>query len=304
MPVRPLNREEIFQRFPWLQDRERLMVISTDMDGLLSAAFLHHHLDWRVTGYYDCSTLWISEHAEEQRGRLIWVDLDVCRSGYSAIGHHILTLDTAVPDGLGNICNPNLLAGIGAHDFTHKYPFSTILLLLWLHEINVRRDLMARLLILQADSAWINVQHFNRNTIQWQQRLPAYDWKWLFKQVDTEQFERRMRDQLHARLERLTGAPPTDGNPSQHLQLQGSQLRFNPDWEEDIALGLWELAGTYLKWSPPAAPIIHRRIEGRHYTTTLESVTPETFPNDLLEEGVFSYAVTSSKRVNFTRLDW
>lgn len=77
MTTAPLSREDVFQRFPWLRDRDRPIVISTDIDGLLSAAFLHHHLGWQVAGYYDSATLWLSAMTDKQRGRLVWVDLDI-----------------------------------------------------------------------------------------------------------------------------------------------------------------------------------------------------------------------------------
>ncbi|UCH09671.1 MAG: hypothetical protein JSU61_10675 [Fidelibacterota bacterium] len=299
-----MNREAIIQQFPWLKELDRPMIISNDLDGLLAAAFLHHHLGWRIAGYYNCTTLWLSPIALEDKADLIWIDLDICQPAYPAVGHHILTLTHETPEPLRHICNPNLLAGIGAHTFSSKYPFSTILFLLWLHEIDVRRNLLARLLILHADSVWINLQHYYENAHQWQQRLSEYNWKWLFNQVDTEQFECRIQDHLLPRLERLGGMQSTGGNLSRHLRLQGSQLRFNPDWEEDIALGLWDLVGTYLKWSPPTAPGIEHRIEGRRQTAALPSVTDENFPDNLIQDRIFSYAITSRDRINFTHLDW
>jgi len=300
----PLKRKEVFQRFPWLRERDRPMVISTDADGLLSAAFLHHHLGWQVTGYYDSATLWLSAMTDKQRERLVWVDLDICRPGCPALGHHILTLTGATSPALGYVCNPNLLAGIGADDFKSKYPFSTIVFLLWLHEVALRRDLMARLLVLHADSGWINCQHYGDNCRSWQHRLPGYDWRWLFNQVDTERFEQRMRDQLYPRLERLGTCHSQGLTRSRHLGLAGGQLRFNPDWDEDIILGLYSLAGTYLKWSPPSAPVIVRRMEGRRTTAPLESAASKGFPGKLISSGVFSYAIISRDSINFTRLDW
>ncbi|UCD38818.1 MAG: hypothetical protein JSW54_04885 [Fidelibacterota bacterium] len=299
-----MSRKEIFQRFPWLRDRDRPMVISTDTDGLLSATFLHHHLGWRVSGYYDGATLWLSTLTDKQRERLVWIDLDICRPECPALGHHILTLTGAVPAALGQVCNPNLLAGIGADDFTSKYPFSTVLLLVWLHEATLRRDLTARLLVLHADSSWINYQQYGDNCHSWLQRLPGYDWRWLFSQVGTERFEERMRDQLHSRLEHLGAHHPQSRTSSRHLGLTGGQLRFNPDWDEDIILGLYGLAGTYLKWSPPPAPAITRRVEGRRTMASLESVASEDFPGKLISDGVFSYAIVNRETINFTHLDW
>ena len=195
------------------------MIISTGLDGLLSAALLHHHLGWEVTGYYDRATLWLSDQARENREKLVWVDLDICRPKARSLGRHVLTSSSGIPTVLEHICNPNLLAGVGAENFPQRYPFSTIIFLLWLHDIAIRRDLVARLLVLHATATWMTLQRDGANGAQWQTRLPGYDWPWLFAQVDTELFERRMRDQLYAPLERLAALDISGRHRSRHLQL-------------------------------------------------------------------------------------
>ena len=37
------------------------MIISADYDGLICAAFLHHHLNWIIEGYYDLTNIWVSK---------------------------------------------------------------------------------------------------------------------------------------------------------------------------------------------------------------------------------------------------
>lgn len=296
----PLRRRDIFRRFPWLAKQDQLMVLSADVDGLLSATLLHHHLGWRVAGYYDCATLWLSRQGLAHRAELVFIDLDIARPGCPSLGHHILTMDIHIPAGLGHICNPNLLAGIGVDRFTDKYPFSTVLFLLWLHEIALRHSLMARLLVLHADSSWLNARRYGENCRVWQRRLPDFDWRWLFQQVAAPQFQRRMEDQLYVRLERLgipRSVPAGQGQP-------GNQLRLNPDWDDDLILGLYDLAGTYLKWSPPPAPSMDHRLEGRRESAALRTVAPEGLPAWVKAKGVFSYAITSRDTLNFTILDW
>ncbi|MFB0515948.1 MAG: hypothetical protein ACETWG_05015 [Candidatus Neomarinimicrobiota bacterium] len=299
-----LSRKGIFKRFPWLKERHLPMVISTDIDGLLSAAFLHHCLEWHVEGYYDCTTLWLSPDGVEHRDRLLWIDLDVCRPECRCLGHHILTVSEGIPPGLAHSCNPNLLAGIGADNFSAKYPYSTLLFLLWLHEQKPRRDLIARLLLLQADSAWINYQNYHENCQSWLERLPDYEWPWLFQNVDSERFDRLMSDQLYPKLAKLGAVPTAASTGSKYLGLKGRQLFFNPDWDEDIIIGVYGLAGTYLKWSPPHLPRITRRREGQRVRAALDSVGKSDFPGELIKEGVFSYAITGVNTLNFTRLDW
>ncbi len=296
----PLSRRDIFKRHPWVRDRERSMIIFPGLDGMLSATFLHHHLGWRLVGYYDNETLWLSRAAREKWSRLVWVDLDTCHPGSRSIGHGVLALSEKVPAALRQCCNPNLMAGIGADRIAPRYPFSTIMFLLWLHDVPVRKNLVARLLVLAAESAWMNIRQDRENCLQWRERLPGYDWKWLFTQVDRELFERRLRDQLLAPLERLTGRPADGTAGNSQRRVSGLNLQFNPDWEEDLFLKVSAFAGTHLKWLPPRPPAITERIEGQRQTMALAEVTGRNFPGNLIGKGAISYAITGAGSLNFT----
>lgn len=299
-----LSRETVISSHPWLLDRDLPMIISTDEDGLLSAAFLHHHLGWKIAGYYDCSTLWLSQQAKDQQEQLIWLDLDILSPGWQALGHHVLTPDSSIPEALDQICNPNLLAGIGADRFASKYPFSTIIFILWIHNVALRRDLMARLLVLHADSTWLNVQHYSRNCKEWEQRLPDYDWRWLFQQIDTELFETRMNERLLPQIQNLRGYVEDDQLRSRHLASPGGQIRFNPDWDIDVALGYLRIVGTHLKWSPPSLPDIIEGIEGKRNVMRPAKPVDDDLPTQLRKKGIFSYAFTHQDTLNFTELEW
>ena len=280
------------------------MVISTGLDGLLAAAFLHHHLAWQVAGYYDGASLWLSDEAQTNRDQLVWVDLDICRPKTRSIGHQILTPAGNIPSSLGQLCNPNLLAGIGVQTRTRRYPFSTIIFLLWLHNIPLQRNLVARLLVLHAKAVWMNLQHEAENCLQWQERLPGYDWAWLFSKVDTELFERRMRDQLYAPLQRLVTLEMSGRGRSRRLQLQNGQLKFNPDWDEDVFLKVGGFIGTHLKWSPPHPPRLTRRIDAQLKTAPLQSFNDGNFPTSLIHKGVFSYTISPRNKVNFALINF
>ncbi len=276
------------------------MIIRPGLDGLLAATFLHHYLGWPIAGYYDDESLWLSPAARENWDRLVWVDLDICRPGCRSIGHQVLTKSSTLPAALKHCCNPNLLAGLGAVRFDSRYPFSTVLFLLWLYNKPLRRSLVSRLLVLAAGSSWIQVQQYPDKCREWWKRLPGYDWDWLFTQVDGEQFERRMRDQLLAPLERLTGRPAEGNARSIRLDLPGLDLRFNPDWDEDLLLKVGAFAGTHLKWSPPRPATTSERIEGRRQAIAVDDIAKHKFPAKLIAEGAFSYAFTGTDTVNFT----
>ncbi len=86
MPGTPLKRAAILRRFPRLQQPNQRIIISADVDGLLSAAFLHHHLGWQVAGYYDGTALWLAPAALPHRRQLVWVGLDVVIPAGYAVG--------------------------------------------------------------------------------------------------------------------------------------------------------------------------------------------------------------------------
>ena len=157
------QRNELITRFPWLMEKDHSMVISADYDGLICAAFLHHHLNWKLEGYYDLRNIWISKNGLSEKKNLIWVDLNILPRQGRAIGGHIISLSSDVPKGFQSSCNPNILAGITSSEFQKKFPFSTLIYLLWLNNVEIKKDLLARLLVLHSDSTWLKYQHYHEN---------------------------------------------------------------------------------------------------------------------------------------------
>jgi len=299
-----LKREDIFLRYPWLSERNVPIIISTTLDGILSAAFLRHYLGWQVVGYYDCTTLWLGEIPLPSREKLVWVDIAISHPLAKAIGRQLIAGDQQAPAGSGQHCNPNQLAGINLAQYGSRYPFSTIILLLWLYNKALRRDLMARLLVLQARGTWLNLQYRPAVCADWQNQLPGYDWKWLFAQVDTEKFERRMSEQLYPYYQPLAQVRVANKILSRWLQLPLLKFRFNPDWDEDGFLQMGNFIGTHLKWSPPRPAVITQRIEGERHTMPVKSWEGEGFAPNPHEKGVFSHAATGCDQVSYTLLNW
>ena len=58
---------EILARYSWLTQRGLPMLVSADLEGLLSAALLHHHLGWRLAGMRDGSQAWIEPGNDIER---------------------------------------------------------------------------------------------------------------------------------------------------------------------------------------------------------------------------------------------
>ena len=52
------------------------------------------------------------------------------------------------------------MAELNSSSFNRKFPFSTLIFLLWLFNIEIERSLMSRLLVLHSDDAWLKYQTY------------------------------------------------------------------------------------------------------------------------------------------------
>jgi hypothetical protein len=93
MPLLPIERRDaVREQYPWLLERDQAMVVGTDLDALISAAFMHHHFNWQPIGVYNLKEIYAADGASnDDLKRAIWVDLDIARSDIRSVGHHILT---------------------------------------------------------------------------------------------------------------------------------------------------------------------------------------------------------------------
>ena len=164
------DRKHIFSLYPWLKEKKHKFVISADYNGLICASFLSHHMNWELEGYYDFSSLWLSEKALKNKKNIIWVDINVLPKEGRAIGGHIISTSKEKPKGFKTSCNPNILAQLDSSNFSIKFPFSTLIFLLWLYNIDINKSLNARLLVLHTDDVWLKYQNYPSNIKSWQKK--------------------------------------------------------------------------------------------------------------------------------------
>ena len=294
------KRNELITHFPWLKEKNLSMVVSADYDGLICSAFLYHHLNWKLEGYYDLNNIWISKNGISEKKNIIWVDLNILPRQGRAIGGHIISLSGDVPSGFQSSCNPNILAGITSSEFKQKYPFSSLIYLLWLHNIEIKKDLLARLLVLHSDATWLKYQNYTNNCILWQKKMDDYNWKWLFQRVITKTYEKRVDEELYPLLLTMKAVSGKSKLSSKHFNISSQQYQFNPDWDEDVVLQLLQLFGKALGWTPPKIPKIIKSIEGMRQKVPLAFIKEKGLENFLKEKRVFSYAIPSPRIFNFT----
>ena len=294
------QRKKILSTYPWLQEKNLPFIASADYDGLICASFLHHYLGWELAGYYNLSSLWLSEQAQMDSNNLIWVDLNILSTQGRAIGGHIVSLNGELPHGFKSSCNPNIMANLNADKFKAKFPFSTLIFLLWLHDIQIEKELLARMLVLHSDASWLKFQEYGENVNKWFSVLENYDWKWLFQKVNSETFEKRVDEILYPELKKMGAVSGVSKLSSKKLNIKSRQFQFNPDWDDDIILNLFRLFGNKLKWTPPSLPQISHRIDGTREKIALSKVRKIGLSKFLKDNNIFSYAIPSPRIFNYT----
>ena len=294
------NRKDLFKQFPWLKEKNRPMIISADYDGLICASFLHHYLNWEIVGYYDLETIWISEKGIIEKPNLVWVDLNILPKQGKAIGGHIISISNDIPIGFETSCNPNIIAQVTAQNFTNKFPFSTLIYLLWLHNVDIKNDLLARQLILHSDACWLKIQNYPENSNKWKKIMKNYNWELLFDKINSKAFEKQIDEMLYPMLELMKAVSKKSKLKSNFLNIKSTQYQFNPDWDEDIILKLLNLFAINLGWTPPKIPEIIKSVIGNRKKVPLALIKQTGLINFLKKNKVFSYAIPSPRVFNFT----
>ena len=295
-----LKRNDIIKKYPWINKKKQKFIISADYDGLICAALLNHYKNWELVGYYDLESIWISDKAKKNKNDIIWVDLNILPKQGRAIGGHIVNIKDEILQGFETSCNPNILANLNSSLFKNKFPFSTLIFLLWLYNIQIPKKIMAKMLVMHSDSSWLKSQHYAENYNSWINVLDDYPWKWLFKNVASQTFEKRIDEILYPKLQSIYAISGYSKLKSKYLKLQSRELKVNPDWDEDIILNLFNLFGTAFNWTPPKLPDIKCRIDGMKNKVSIKTIKKMGLNQFLKKNKVFSYTITSPKTLIYT----
>tara|TARA_Y100001970_G_C14198139_1_gene839392 strand:+ start:760 stop:1671 length:912 start_codon:yes stop_codon:yes gene_type:complete len=295
-----LLRKNIIKDFPWLKEKNKYFIISADYDGIICASFLNHYLNWNLAGYYNMETLWLSNDAIENKSNLIWVDLNILPIKGRTIGGHIVSIDGITPKGFKSSCNPNLLLNINSNQFEKKFPFSTILFLMWIHNIYPKNKLVSKLLLLHADAVWLKFQNYSNNVNHWKEILTNYQWNKIFSRVNSKNFDKNIDQILYSQMKEIGALSNRSKLSSKHLNIKSREYICNPDWDDDVILKLFNIFGNELDWSPPNLPIITKKIRGNRKKISLSEIKKIGLNNFIKTKKIFSYAIPTNKTFNYT----
>jgi len=306
------------------------MVLGDDLDSIMCAVLMHHLLGWHVVGFYvDYSKVWYAEDLRiSNLADAIWLDLDISREEIRSIGHHILRADAndRLP-ALRQSLNPNLLRGVtsragtgragdhgencpcGGLTFPHKYPLGTIHFLLWLYDVDLATLSPLQLgLLWLPDSSWINGQShkYRSNVSDWVRNwIPNRALTQGLSIIDTEDFEKVMRDQVFPLIQGLGFGRGSGQSTSRHLGLGGHQCQFrDPAKAHEIVEHLADFIGKSFGWSRITIPGELKFIQGQRNPVryTLSEVRRKfgTLSAFLEAANVFSYVIPNGGRLNYT----
>ena len=294
-----LKRNNIVKKYKWLTDKNQQFIISCNYDGIICASFLKHYLNWELVGYYDYNSIWLSNAAVENRNKIIWVDLNILPETGKSIGGHIVSINKDLPTGFLSSCNPNVVMNLTYKDFKNKFPFSTLIFLMWLHNIKITNNAIGKLFILHSDNSWMKIQKYSNNIRDWANILSEYDWSFL-KNIDSIEFEKKIDQYLYPKLITIGAASNFSKLKSNHLNIRSRESNINPDWDSDIILKLFSIFGQNLGWTLPTLPIITKRVDGLRRKIELSKVIDMGIHNFISKYKVFSYAITSPKIISYT----
>lgn len=255
------NYAALKKQASWLRRKGQAMVISPDLDGVLSALLLQHLWQWQVVGFYDAGTLWLlKEYSDLDATKPVFVDHDIYRKHIPSIGHHMLKWgrDTLIPeheDTDAQSINPNLIRGFTLnHEFGRKYPYGTFHFLAacysaWgdLKDYRPSREFLP--LLMHVDSSLQSAFTYEKNALDWLEWLggsddessPIYP---LCRAIATAsskrllQWRAQLGDQIEAlgftRHSQCKTETPTDPHEWQRLQRLLAWLEDATGWTPDF----------------------------------------------------------------------
>ncbi len=138
------------------------IIISPDVDGLMSATLLSRNLGHRVVGTYDKSILCLAEGIDP--AECLFVDCDMNTPEFASIGNHMRLMED-------NICiesfNPNVY--FATKKYNEKFPYATCYLIAF--AIEAQTTTLDKQRMAYADSTYKNAVDYAENMRNWSTRM-------------------------------------------------------------------------------------------------------------------------------------
>jgi hypothetical protein len=138
------------------------IVISPDMDGLVSAQLLNRFNGSKIVGTYDKNILCLADDVNPDE--CLFVDCDMNRQNYVSLGNHMRLLNDCMSV---ESFNPNVHFGVST--YSDKFPYATAFLISFATEVQTSDSDLIRMAY--ADSTLKNMESYSDNMINWSKRM-------------------------------------------------------------------------------------------------------------------------------------
>jgi hypothetical protein len=162
------------------------IIISPDVDGLMSATLLSRNLGHRVVGTYDKSILCLAEGINP--AECLFVDCDMNTSEFASIGNHMRLMED-------NICiesfNPNV--HFATKKYNEKFPYATCYLIAF--AIEAQTTTLDKQRMAYADSTYKNAVDYAENMRNWSTRMDDENVRYVLSdKVDVSEVAKEYED--------------------------------------------------------------------------------------------------------------
>lgn len=147
-------------------NKHKKIIISPDIDGLMSAQLLNRKFGSMVVGTYDKNVLCLSDEIKPEE--CLFVDCDMNKKDFVSIGNHMRLQKDNMADAS---FNPNRYWDVKM--YTSKFPFATCYLISAAIEIDLDDNDLKRMA--HADSTLSNMENYSNNMRHWSNRLRYSD---------------------------------------------------------------------------------------------------------------------------------
>lgn len=152
------NYKEILPK--WFEEQtNNELVLSDDLDSLVSCAILNKVKGWKIRYFYDFENLYKSDQVRHiDTSTRVWVDV-AALNGEKAFDNHISMVTLSDLDSNDLMINPNKFCMITNENYTDKYCGSTALLLWSLYDLPLPETEEGKMLLLTIDSTFLGYWH-------------------------------------------------------------------------------------------------------------------------------------------------
>lgn len=151
-----MNGEYLNKVPSWYKSEEKFdVVLSDDLDGIVSTSALKYAKGWEVEYFYNFSKLYINSplyFKENKNATRVWADVAITRQE-KTFDNHISRKNLG--DKLNPYCiNPNVLTNVTNENYYEKYCGSSALLIWSLYNIPLPKTELGKMLLLAIDSTF------------------------------------------------------------------------------------------------------------------------------------------------------